>query len=127
MAGQIGQDTNTRKENGRMTEVTVRVGDIGVTVTALTEAEERAIPEVARKMGGLVGYDCYYYSDVAWEISEGTPEDVLADRELARIGEKLRIVEDTDEWDAMCSVWWALVERAQEEPEYENDEWEDEE
>lgn len=105
-----------------MTDVTVRVGDIGVTVTALTESEERAMPEVARKMGGLVGYDRYYYSDVAWEISEGTPEDVLADRELARIGGKLGIAEDTDEWDAMCSVWWALVERAQEEWEDEEDE-----
>ena len=98
-----------------MTEVTVRVGDTRVVVLALTEAEAREIREVARKMSSLVGYDHYYYSDVAFEIAEGTPEDVLADRELARIGEKLGITEDTEEWEAMCSVWWALVEKAQEE------------
>ena len=87
-----------------MTEVTVRVGSTTVTVTALTQEEERAIPEVARKMGTLVGYDHYYYSDVAWEIAEGTPEDVLGDTELARMSEKLGIAEDTDEWDAMCGI-----------------------
>lgn len=99
-----------------MTEVTVRVGTgTEVTVVATTEGEARVMPKVARAMGELAGYDCYYYSDVAWEIAEGTPEDVLADRELARMGAKLGITEDTDEWEAMCSVWWALVEKAQEE------------
>ena len=98
-----------------MTEVTVRVGKTEVTVTAITEAEERAIPEVARKMGTLVGYDHYYYSDVAFEIAEGTPEDVIGETELTRIGAKIGIARDTDEWDVMNVLFWALVEKAQEE------------
>ena len=56
------------------------------------------------------GFDKWYFEDVKFEIEEGTPEDVVATRELSKIADALGISEDTDEWDDLADAWWQMVE-----------------
>lgn len=56
-----------------------------------------------------MGYDKWYYEDIRYEIAEGTPDDIVATRELSAIADRMDITEGTEEWDEMADIWWAEV------------------